>query len=952
MIGLWLCTSVSFAMRICQDTDRPVDAAAGGENGENIADSDGIPSNLTGEARRQAAILVRQLGSPDFGLRQQASRELWKIGPPAIELLDGAVDGGVNSEARMRAKDLATLIKVGVKHDANAEVVECITGFLDREEIVQDRSISKLCHLQQVEVALKLIELVDSESDRTRLRGLCSMAASDAELALRLGEYDKFQEWINNPATRESQKLLYYYHLWRENKLEPEIERLQAEAKIEIDSAAKYKAKLDQEKTKRKSSKRKKSRSTVEAAPKQPKLKVLIGLLRFIERWDEAIDWADKVFDRQERRTLTHSILMESGNWKQLADLIVELESDDVEDENDDQKNGLAYKAEGYRKALVLYYAGDEEKYEAALRKIEEGIAKEAKKQRQRGNTPPKGNLTHANFLRYALDFDRAVKYSPLKKDLSTFQLLSIHRQYKKLFEVFKLDTFERRERFFRGRSRHIRSLQKRVEYYAEQKDSNQLEVYVEKRDTEIQNWLNVVGLLATLGFDEEAELYYRQMFFEFSGNDSTVAFKAVNGLKVMGAFESAWEIAEIEAGRNSSFDCRSALLNVPGYQHEAALFLDTKLKKDIDDPIERCRKIASLIKSPTDLSNIEIDFWQEISGIDFTQQSDAIRYLFMIWGLDEETLFKRAASLDEVEMLEQLMKDGEYLLAAQKFEAFALASSSPLYYAKAWYAYRKSENMAKAKQMRLLFVLNFNPDDVYDYTSGYNGTHWQALPFDAYRLHDCLEYSKVGENSYYMWRIAADDKEAVLSAHQKMVRTQILRLRYIESPYFDQSESDHPRFIEGCLESGDVAAARRWFKKLSSFQPADSGFVEENFPSFTKIASKEFVDEMFQGISDDFYDILKSFPDSAMYLNNYAWACACAKRNVANGIELSKRAVELRPGTPGYLDTLAELYHVNGQNELAIETIKRAIEINPMRDYYVEQLKKFKEADSRSESQ
>jgi len=79
MIGLWLCTSVSFAMRICQDTDRPVDAAAGGENGENIADSDGIPSNLTGEARRQAAILVRQLGSPDFGLRQQASRLVFLI---------------------------------------------------------------------------------------------------------------------------------------------------------------------------------------------------------------------------------------------------------------------------------------------------------------------------------------------------------------------------------------------------------------------------------------------------------------------------------------------------------------------------------------------------------------------------------------------------------------------------------------------------------------------------------------------------------------------------------------------------------------------------------------------------------------------------------------------------------------------------------------------------------
>ena len=63
------------------------------------------------------------------------------------------------------------------------------------------------------------------------------------------------------------------------------------------------------------------------------------------------------------------------------------------------------------------------------------------------------------------------------------------------------------------------------------------------------------------------------------------------------------------------------------------------------------------------------------------------------------------------------------------------------------------------------------------------------------------------------------------------------------------------------------------------------------------------------------------------------------------NGIEFSKRAIELRPGTAGHFDTLAQLYHVDGQHDLAIKTIRRAIEINPMRNYYAEQLKKFKEA-------
>ena len=912
---------------------------------------------LEGAAREQAALLVRQLANPDFEVRQQASRELWKIGPPVLKLLEIAMDGGASSEAKMRSRDLATLIRIGVKHDAEADVVRCIVGFLDREARVQDRAIQKLVHLQQTKVALKLIDLVPSEKDKKRLRELCSIDASEAELALRLGNYPEFRKFINNPATRDTKKLVFYYYLWIEDKLDPELERLQVEAEAEIKEAVAHKVKRDKELAKEKAKakgKKKTAKKEVkkpEETIKQPSLTTLIGLLRFIGRWDEATEWAKKVYDRKLRRQLVHTILMESGNWKGLAELIVEPESDDAgdEDEADIKHDGLAYPSEGYKTALVNYYAGNDEKFEAAVSEIEEGIAKELKKQKQRGNKPQQGNSKHATFLRYALDFEGSLKYTPLERNPATFQMLSKYKRYEKLFEVFNLGTFEKRAKYFKGRSRHIRSLQKRVEYYVEQKDKEQRDVYTEKRDSEIQNWLNVVGLLGTLGLDEEAELYYRQMFFEFSENVTTVAQNAVTSLKDMGAYESAWEIAELENERTRSFNCLAALLNPTGYTHEAAQFLDATLAKKIKDPIERYRKIAALIKSPANLSDEKIDFWKEIGEIDLSQSANIARHLFMIWNLEEEQLFERATSYNEEQLTERLMKNGDYLLAAQKFEALALSQSSPVYYAKAWYAYTKDNNADKAWQTRLQFVLNFQPGNPYSYTSGYVGTHWQSLPFDAFRLHDCLTNTTVGNNCYYLWQMAANDSEAVLSAHQKMVRTQILRLRYIDSPYFHQSENDHPRFIEGCLESGDVEGARRWFEKLSSFEPANSGFVENNFPSMEKMGRKEFVDEMFQIVSDDFYEILKSFPDSAMYLNNYAWSCANAKRNVKNGIELSKRAVKLRPGLAGYYDTLAELYHVDGQNDMAIETIRKAIEINPMRNYYSEQLKKFKEASAKA---
>ena len=101
----------------------------------------------------------------------------------------------------------------------------------------------------------------------------------------------------------------------------------------------------------------------------------------------------------------------------------------------------------------------------------------------------------------------------------------------------------------------------------------------------------------------------------------------------------------------------------------------------------------------------------------------------------------------------------------------------------------------------------------------------------------------------------------------------------------------------------------------------------------------------MFEKVSNDFFDILKRFPDSSLFLNNYAWACACSERNVQNAIAISKRAVAARPGRAGYWDTLAELYFVDKQYDLAIETIRKAIVLNPMREYYQEQLAKFEKA-------
>jgi len=885
---------------------------------------------LDEQARKEGLRLVRQLGSPNFDLRQKASRELWEMGPPALEVLQTAADGNFNNEAKVRAQDLISFIKVGLSPDTDVEVVQCVTGFLDRELTVQTRAVRKLCALQKQEAARKLIALVSSEPDRNALLESCSIASSDAEMALRLGDDDRFMEWIRDPATVNSQPLLFYYTLWIDGELEPEITRLKKEAKSELEAAEKFDAQQAKEKDKN-------PKGDDEAeAPGQPNLKTLIGLLRFLERWEEALELAEKVHDAESRRQLYHSILKESGNWKGFAKLSIDSEAEQLDPEELEERfDGLVNSASKYSIALSHFYAGSEEGFQKSIAEIEAEIAEREEKQ----GSDSQGDITHARFLRYTLDFDRSLKYAPLKKDVATFQLLSQHRRYKKLFEFFGFNSFDSRAKYFKGRSRRIRSLVRQMEFQPDKRDQ-----YEEKLNVEIGNWRSVCSLFASLGLNEEAELYFRKLYFGYRDQVSHLGGSIVMDLQSMDALDSAWEIAKLEFERDENFEFGN-IIDPQGYSHQAAGFLDGQLEEKISDPYLRCRRVAQLVRSPTLPLDDDIDFWSEMADVDFSNASHAAWQLFSIWDLEEEDLIDVSSEGEEVERVDKLMKEGKYLQAARIYEAQALNDGNSIYYAKAWNAYSKAGDEAKTRRLRLLFVMSFDPYDAYDYADGYTGTEWQSLPFDAYRLHDVLENDSVGSNCYYMWRMAKGDNNGVLSAHQKMVRTQILRYQYIDSPYLEDSEEDHSRLVEGALETGDLESARRWFEKLAKFQPADSGFVEDSFPVFEKVGGDEIVTEMFDRISADFYEILKTYPQSAMYLNNYAWSCACSGRNLDNGIELAKRAVELRPSTAGYIDTLAELYHRDGQHDLAIETIREAVRINPMRDYYREQLEKYRSA-------
>jgi Zn-dependent protease with chaperone function len=103
---------------------------------------------------------------------------------------------------------------------------------------------------------------------------------------------------------------------------------------------------------------------------------------------------------------------------------------------------------------------------------------------------------------------------------------------------------------------------------------------------------------------------------------------------------------------------------------------------------------------------------------------------------------------------------------------------------------------------------------------------------------------------------------------------------------------------------------------------------------------------EDYHKAKDVYEKILKIDSNLPVSLNNLAWLLATssdpAVRDRKRALVLAKKAVSFER-SPGYLDTLAEAYYVNGYREEAVRIIKEALsQAKEKKDYYRQQLQRF----------
>jgi tetratricopeptide (TPR) repeat protein len=112
--------------------------------------------------------------------------------------------------------------------------------------------------------------------------------------------------------------------------------------------------------------------------------------------------------------------------------------------------------------------------------------------------------------------------------------------------------------------------------------------------------------------------------------------------------------------------------------------------------------------------------------------------------------------------------------------------------------------------------------------------------------------------------------------------------------------------------------------------------------PDLEKLGRKAEASKLFTHVFDHFEKVCKAYPKSAQNHNSAAWLAVCCRRQLDKALEHSRKAVELAPQSPGYLDTLAEVYYQRGDKAQALKLMKQCIEMSPRTDYYHKQIKRF----------
>ncbi len=878
--------------------------------------------------REQLEKLVNQLGSPSYAIRQAAAERIWRLGKSAAPALEQAANVG-DPEVAKRVREILTVLAMGIDFETEPELAKLVLRFNHGEREVKQSVLLGLLGEQQLSLVFELLEQVDSDDDQKWLFKRVLNFNSTITNYGRDGRWDEIELIHQHPLTLKYNPIaVVQYHLAAGT-----IDRLIESLQTNVTAAEK-------------SGKKIKLRSLVE----------LIAILRMEGRFDEAKKYIAKIEKEKIRNRFLNRILMEQGDWDAVAEKMP------GPDQQPTGENGLIEVTDAQR-ALVYQFIGDQAGYQEVIDKL----LKEAEAAKSDNDKEKAREILDSvvGIAMVSLDWELVSRHFNREDKSSFFEVLIECRRIDEAFELIGLgDTAQLRDAWFDRKMRHISSLRKKIERFEEaDEDASPVEYKLDSTWRMCMGTTGITSTLARLGLVDEAVAHYHTMFANLASTESLERrCNIVGRLFWAGRYEEARRLCE-QGFR--SWEIERVVSRVVAVQKSTQMsFWMSQLRQRYPDPLKRLHVAAGIVNSP--FCGLEdFDLRLELASI----EPDPARVKSGLWDSRLAEVYQFHGDEEKYQAHLQVSEQAGYAPASsQRIKQAVLSGDSKqiiefydsapnnVSVASGLLAAEAYKNLGDVRNAALRTAYAFAKWD-----ANYRNSSTTYVLKDLDKLNLAVEFLKLQvyhnadkdsatvSNEGYREELARSrlksDPEAANNDHRILLFDLFADQSHqagADLHWADETIKFKTALARAKVDKGELDEALELLLQCERFAPGDPGLAEEMIPALDQAGGAEQADRLFEKMSDFYFDVLSKYPESALYHNNYAWLCACAKRRKDHMLRHAQIAVKQRPDSSSYLDTLATVYFLTGEKEKAIELCRRCIAIYPSKQHYRDQLQRF----------
>jgi tetratricopeptide (TPR) repeat protein len=863
----------------------------------------------------QLRLSVADLGSDSFDVRQSAMLRIRESPWRSPELLQRLVDSS-DPETAARIEQLITATELGMDAALSPELVRLVNAFHKGDEEQQYLVLADMNELGQTLLAMNLIQsvsdpyvreyLFEAVRDEGYLPAKTILDGSDSfgpEQLLRLDAI------MTHPLMREFQGTSSVAYLDIRGKLQESIER---------------------------------SKAACETATASRDVRLwLIEMLAYDHQFDKALDAIGGLdapeFERDARR---QAVLKHSGNWPELASEF-----------NEGRIRTRPEPVQWVQAALINRWSGADDRADTWKQRL----ADNGDKLSQAMN-----GYLHLCELSLPGIIDAAAEMRPGE----AFQLLCSVQQFDKAFEICQAPTDpDACKLWYR---RQLRTLGRKLSLASQENDQV---ATVEARDL-FELLEAVAWQTGEFGDRKLCRYLYEQLCLRLNQSDGwqvsqwkRIVFSRICQLNLG---EDIWYFAELLELTEDPEETLNGIFR--DSQDEARIWL-LLLETSEPDVIQRLKLVANLLRSPFGDATMQFDIDALIGAT--RQQAESFPPAWraqVLNGLGETCRIHGRHDLQRECALEATHLGNADAARALFHRAFDEADwNSALHWAEA------CKSLEFTPHAFYLIASCYQKLGDAQSEEKYRVTADLIAPYSWKMLDSAQELRALGMDSMALslgnrlLRPLSAQEDRGYWEHQNyadMLKTSDLKLslqhwRQAELCWLDQSDDsnggDAPRIqylacqaamteAELALRNGDWEKTERLLLGCNDvFSASASTLLDRFLPLLEQSGHRELADRLFDASAARFESVLKRHPDSALHHNNFAWVCVRNDRYPHQRLLHARRAVELEPNNPYYLDTLAEVLFRAGESAEAIALEQRCIQLNPFSETYPRQLERFR---------